>query len=73
MPVTTDRSERRRLRDRRHNAVPDLHERLENKRMAIECERRHLIRRDVDRISLPARMHPAALEAPLRSLGVKGG
>ena len=47
--VTTDRPERRQLRDRRHNVFPDLHERLEIKRLAIESERRHLIRRDADR------------------------
>ena len=62
MPVTTHRPERRHLRDRRQNAFPDLHERLENKRLAIEYERRHTLRRSADQMALPAR--PVATMGP---------
>ena len=42
VPVKTDRAERRHVGDRRQSAFPDLHERLENKRLAIDHERRRV-------------------------------
>jgi hypothetical protein len=47
--VKIDHAERRHVGDRRQSAFPDLHERLENKRLAIEHERRRVSRREADR------------------------
>ena len=52
-----DHAERRHVGDRRQSAFPDLHERLENKRLAIEHERRRVNRREADRRAV----HHAAL------------
>ena len=56
--VKTDRAERRQVGDRRQSAFPDLHERLENKRLAIDHERRRVTRREADRSAVPCARRP---------------